>query len=393
MNGIPKVTVEIGNGNLNRTDQTDDGIVGLVITGSSVTGTSNVVAGEAYQIFSLSEAEDLGIKEDSTNDFAWKQLRDFYSIAKTGAELWFMLTTATVTMEQMVDQSKQYAAKLLSAAKGRVRTLSASKKSSGTVTTLEGLDGDVHKAVPKAQQLADSFALRNQPLRIILDGKDFTGTISDLKNYKEDSKNRVAILIGNNDGSKNASVGLFLGRKASIPVQRNPGRVKSGAITDIKAYFTDGSPVENLEPSWDAIHNKAYIFFRSYVGRAGYFFNDAPTLTSDSDDYSDLPRGWVMDKVHLLAYQTFIDEILEEIPIAANGLVHPALIKSWESKIEGVLNTVMVANGEISAVDAYIDSNQPILSTGELRVSIKIIPIGYAKYIPIDLGFTTSLNN
>ena len=40
MNGVPKVTVNIGNGNLNQTEQTDNGVVGLVITGVSVTGGS-----------------------------------------------------------------------------------------------------------------------------------------------------------------------------------------------------------------------------------------------------------------------------------------------------------------------------------------------------------------
>jgi hypothetical protein len=390
--GLPKVTVNLGNGNLNQTLQTDDGVVGLVITGVAVSGSSNVSTGEAYQIFSLVEAEDLGITEDSTNSFAWKQIRDFYSIAKTGAELWFMLITSTVTMETAADENEDYAAKLLTKAKGRVKQLAISRKSTGTVTAANGLDEDVHNAVPKAQQLAESFASRNRPLRILLDGKDFTGTISDLKDYAEDNKNRVAIMIGNNDGSKNASVGLFLGRKAASPVHYNPGRVKDGAIIDLEAFFTDGSNVEDLEAGWDAIHNKGYIFFKSFTGRAGYYFTHAISLTKPTDDYKKLPYGWVIDKVHVLAYQTYVDEILEVIPIAENGQVHPALIKSWESKIETTINQQMTANGEVSGVEAYINPNQPILSSGELKIDLKILPVGYAEYIPINIGFTTTLN-
>ena len=389
---IPKVKVNVGNGNLNQTTQTADGVVGLVITGATITGANKVTVGNSYQLFSLADAETLGIAEDNSNAFAWQQLRDFYSEAKTGAELWIMLVPGTVTLEQMADTTKSHAQKLITDSKGAIRTLGIAKKSTGTVTAKDGLDEDVQKAITTAQNLGEQAAANNRPLRIIIDGKDFTGTASDLANYREGSSNRVAILIGNIDGSKNSCLGLLLGRKASNPVQRNPGRVKDGFIAEGEAYFTDGSSVESLEGAWESIHDKGYIFLRSYIGRGGYFFNDAPTLTTLGDDYNDLPKGWVIDKVHRLAYATFLDEILEEIPISEDGQVHPALIKNWESRIETVINQLMTANGEISGVDAYIDPMQKVLVTNELKVHLDILPVGYAKSIPINLGFTAQLN-
>lgn len=391
MNELPRVKINLGNGNLSQTAQTADGVVGLVITGQTVAGTDKVTIGKSYQLFSLAQAEALGIAETGVNAFAYQQLKDFYAIAKTGAEIWIMLVASTVTLEGAADETNDFAAKLLQDAKGAIRTLAISKKSATGVTAGEGLDADVHTAVPKAQQLAETVTLRNRPIRVVLDGKDFTGVVADLKDYKEDTKNRVAIFIGNSDGSKNAAIGAFLGRKASVSVQRNLGRVKDGAIIDLQAYFTDGKPVEDYEPAWNAIHKKGYIFLRSFVGRAGYYLNDNPTLTANEDDYNDLPRGWVIDKAHILAYQTFVDEILDDIPVAEDGTISPALIKQWEAKIENVINQQMTANSEISAVQAIIDPNQNIISTGKIEVTVRVLPKAYAKYIDVNLGFTTEI--
>jgi hypothetical protein len=53
----------------------------------------------------------------------------------------------------------------------------------------------------------------------------------------------------------------------------------------------------------------------------------------------------------------------------------------------------MTVNGEISGCKATIDPNQDILSTNTIAMSLDILPVGYAKYITIDLGFTTSLTD
>ena len=53
----------------------------------------------------------------------------------------------------------------------------------------------------------------------------------------------------------------------------------------------------------------------------------------------------------------------------------------------------MTVEGEISGVRASIDPTQDILGTDELKATLDILPVGYSKYISIDLGFTTSLTS
>ena len=47
----------------------------------------------------------------------------------------------------------------------------------------------------------------------------------------------------------------------------------------------------------------------------------------------------------------------------------------------------MLANGEISALEVFVDPLQNILATSELKVVVSIIPTGTARKITVDLGF------
>ena len=51
----------------------------------------------------------------------------------------------------------------------------------------------------------------------------------------------------------------------------------------------------------------------------------------------------------------------------------------------------MVRDGELSAFDVLIDPNQPVLSTGKLIITIKLVPIGIANDITIYVGFTNKI--
>ncbi len=393
MSDLPNIKITLGNGGLKQTVQTRDGVCGLICTGSSVTGTGMVSVGTSYELKSLKGAENIGIDE-TNNEFAWKRVQDFYKEAKTGATLWIMLVPNTVTLPDMVDITiSTYSDKLLKDAKGAIRILSIAHKLTTFGTPVNGLEPSVSIAVIKAQELVEAWFTRFRPLHVIVDGCGMTSTLSNLKDWKTDNKNRVSILISNNDNSNYSSVGLLLGRLAKIPVQRNPGRVKDGQVEDAQAYFTNQETAEFHEENWNDLHDKGYIFLRSYVNKAGYYFSHGLTLTSETDDYKSIPRGRVIHKIAMLAYEVYVTEILDEIPVTASGTIHPAVVKSWEARLETTITQQMIANGELSGIKVTIDPNQIVLSNGTVNIDVRALPVGYAEYINIQLGFDDSLIN
>lgn len=387
--GLPKVTVQVNTDNLGQSAQTADGIAALVLTGDSVSG--KIQTGTPVQLFSLDDAKTNGITETGINAYAYKHVKQFYDEAGTGAELWVMVVPDTITMADMADKTASYAKKVLDDAKGSVRLLGISRESAAGVTIANGVDEDVDNAVTNAQALIAEFANNFKSASVIIDGKDFNGTVGDLKDYTTSTSPFVSVALANSDGSKNAAVGLLIGRLAKDPVHRNPARVKSGALPITAAYLTDGTAIEESESSWDAIHNKGYIFLRTFVGRAGYFFTSAPTCNLAANDLNSIPRVRAIYKARRIAYGTFVTELLDEIPLNEDGAIAPVFIKNWQALIDAAITTQMTAEGELSGSQTLIDPTQDVLGSNEIKVTLNLLPVGYAKYITVELGFVTSL--
>ena len=385
---LPKVLFNIAKDGLGRTTAIQK-TTGLITTG--VTVSNKVELGKSYQVFSLKEALALGISE-TENAFAYKHIKAFYDQAPTGTPLWVMLVSDATTMTAMLDKDGVFAPTLIADAKGAIRVLGVVKKATGSETITTGLDADVQTAVVKGQVLAEHFEKKYMPFRIVVSGNSWNGKVADLTNFSENELNKVACFIANDDKEKDASIGLFLGKITKIPVQRKIHRVKDGNVLPLVAYFTDGTTIDSKADQWDALDDKGYIFFRTFVGRSGYYFSGDNTLTKPTDDFKSLCNGLVMDKAMLLSYGVLVEELSDEVLPSEDGSIHPAIIKGWQTKLESTLQSQMVSQGELSAVKIDIDPKQRVLQMGKVVIGIKLLPVGYADFIEVNIGFTTTTN-
>ena len=123
--GLPKIKFNIASNGLGLLSATIEKNAGLILTGVSVDGKIKI--GESKQIFSLQDAQKIGITEVE-NPFAYKHIKAFYDYAGTNAELWVMLVSDATTMENMADKEQNLARKLLDDAGGKIRILGFCKK-------------------------------------------------------------------------------------------------------------------------------------------------------------------------------------------------------------------------------------------------------------------------
>lgn len=386
------VKITLANGQLGGTIQTNDGIAGLVLTGSSEAG--GYTAGSPILITSLAEAAVAGITEPN-NPFAIKQIKEFYDQAGTGAQLYLMLVPNTMTVAQMADNTNANGAqKLLNYAAGKIKVLGllsddvAIAAAGGTITVTNSLNASVHTAANNMKVLAASDFADEMPFRCIIGGTSYSGVAASLTDETSGtSNNRTAILIGDTVTGASACVGLLLGVLSSIPVQRKISRVRTGSLTNSFAYVGATTIETTGAGTMSVIAGKGYITFTTYPNVSGYFFSGDPMLTATTDDYSFLARGRVIDKAHILAYTTFVQEVDDEVPVNADGTLDAGFCKWLSQQIVNQINNTMTANKEISAVNCFIDPAQNILSTNELNVVLKLTPVGYATDIEINLGF------
>jgi hypothetical protein len=394
---LPRVKILFENGALGSVAPGADGVAGLVCTGTTV--VSGLQLATAYVFRKLDDLVVLGVTDSvaDANAFLYRQVKEFYDEAGEGAELWLSAFPNTVKQSDMVDVTQSNAKALILAAQGRIRVLAvAFEPAAGyTPTITNGLDGDLVPAMLKAQALGEwATNTLYAPLFTILEARHFNGTATALTDLATYSYNRVGVMLGDTqDSSNGAAIGLLLGRIARIPVQRHIGRVKDLALKTITAF------VGNKKPELadvDTINDKSYITFRTFTGKAGYFFSDDSLATAVADDYRSIARRRTIDKAYRIAYLTLIEFLNDEIPVTNAGTIVPAMAKSWESEVVTAIVNQMTSEGNLGVdttdpadkgVKCYIDYDQDVVSTSKVEISLKVKPYGYAKYIDVKLGF------
>lgn len=391
---LPRIKIFFENGNLNAVVPSPDGVLGIVCTGAPVAST--FALSTAYVLRSFAMLLALGVTEIN-NPSLYKIVKEFYDEAGDGTEVWIMCFPDTVLMSDLVDKDQLYASKLINAAAGRLRGIIVSRKPGVgyTPTITNGMDADVTLSKTNAQALAvNTASVKFAPIFVVLEGYAFSGVSADLTDLNSEDNNMVSVFIGSTIGSTTTQdIGTLAGRIAKSPVQRNVARVRDGALAPIRC-FINTTPAELADV--ESIHNKGYITFRTYVGRSGYFFNDDFMATDGTEDFSHLTARRTIDKAFRICYDVLLSQLLDEIPVNANGTMQAPMVKTWQKLVENAIATQMTANGELSAdvtdpkdrgVVCFIDSNQNIVSTSKMDVSVKVRPFGYPRYIDVHLGF------
>jgi hypothetical protein len=406
---LPNVKINQLNGGLGRASANLDGVAALVVGAAAPTGTGAAVIGTAFTLNSLAEALALGITPDYdllNSVRVYGHIADFYQEGD-GAELRVLLVPRATTMAQMLDKSLAFAAPLLREAAGRIKLLAVARNPAPgepAPTILDGLDADVTAAIDKARELRQAEFEQYRYASFIVEGRSFSGntaSVKDLRAADGPKANRVSVCLAAEPTMSvlypgYAAVGLLLGRAARVPVQRNVGRVKSGAVTGVlSAGLSNGLALSAYtETQLTTLNDKGYIFLRKHVGKDGYFFNDDHTATVLSDDYSGLARGRVMDKASALVREVYVENVLDEIDVDPNtGRLQPSVVKSYQRAAEETIENNMQTAGAISGVAVIVDADQDVLSTDTLTTEIRIVPKGTARFIVANLQYATSLDN
>ena len=390
---LPRVKIQFLNGLLGTVGESADGLLALICGASAV--ANKLALNSIYEVRSMDGLAELGVTEQN-NAVLYKQVSEFYDEAGSGVKLILYPVAPATTATFICDYTKTaegYARDLITRMNGALRGIGvAGVNSNSSVASTNGLDPDVFTALPKAQQLAEWATTElYAPLFFAIEGRAYDAS-KELKNLSVEDYNRCLVAIGDTvTNSTGAAVGTLLGRIASIPVQRNIGRVKDGSLFPLEMYV-GAKKVEESNSVIASIFDKGYIIPRKHVGRSGYFYADDPMACVPTDDYAHLANRRVIDKAYRIAYDTMLNELLDEIDLNEDGTMQHAVIKSWQQTLENAINRQMTANGELSATDGegcqvYINEKQNVVSTSKIELTLKVRPHGYARYIDVNLGF------
>ena len=385
---LPRIKISYMNGQLGTVGESPDGLFAIVCVAVAV--ESKFVLKKGYSVRSMADVADLGITKDN-NAQLYKHLEDFYNEAENGTEVVVFGIPAEEVLTAVLNKDSGSARDLITAMNGKLRGLFVSGKSE--TAGENGLAESVFDALPVAQALAEwATADLYAPMFVILEGVGYTGS-AEVENLAEKVYNRVGVVLGDNvKNSTGACLGTLAGRLSQIPVHRNVGRVRDGALYPPGMYLGDRE-VGEASSLVAGLYDKAYITPRTYVGKSGYFFADDRLACKSTDDYAHITNRRVIDKAYRIAYDALLEYMLDEIEVNEDGTMQTGVIKSWQQSVENAINRSMTAAGELSSGDSgegcecYIDAKQNVLATSKVEVVLRVRPYAYARYIDVQLGF------
>ena len=416
---LPGINIEFDNGNIGAVVPSPDGCFGLVTMADEVADT--FVHETPYVVKSMQDVAALGLVDDIGNHRLYKFLFEFFQEGGSGQELWLMAFSKMKPNidpeepDEVVLMSELFtpdvsglapAEMLLNASNGKLRGLFALFNPSAAYVPVitNGIDDDVALCLSLAQPLLEDYTDRKSaPAFMIIEGYAFNGNHISLPDFTQASYNRIGVMIGDTEkrtgdtASKGAAIGVLAGRLAKNRVHVNIGKVRDGALNPLGFFIVD-TPVESYDV--DSIHSKGFITLRSHVGKSGYFFSDDPLACEISDDYHYLARRRTIDKAYRIAYTTALNYVLDEVPVNNDGTVSPFYAKTIEGHVEREVYNQMTLNGELSSnpqdskdlgVTCKVDLTVNIVATSRLKMTLRVRPFGYNRWIDILLGF--DINN
>lgn len=196
-------------------------------------------------------------------------------------------------------------------------------------------------------------------------------------------------------GKSITTLGAALGAISLSAVSESIGNPSRFNISDgyecDTVNFANGQAVKTSTQSLlNRLDNYRYIFLIKRVGVNGTFFNNSYTAVTSTSEYAFGYRNRAIDKARRGVYSSLVLDIQSQLVLNADGTLKASTIEFFKREAEINL-AQMVRDGELSAFEVLIDPDQPILSTGNLIITLKLVPIGIANQITVYIGFTTQI--
>jgi hypothetical protein len=181
---------------------------------------------------------------------------------------------------------------------------------------------------------------------------------------------------------------LMAARASARPVSEDLGRVATGALQSASLSATNSALAKQRDelatPGLDA---GRFTTLRSIIGRPGVYITSGRTLAAPGSDYSLWQNGRVMDVACATVRDALLQFLNSSLRVNSDGTINETDAQAIEAQCKAKLDAALVTPGDASAASVVVTRTNSILSTQELKVSIRVTPLGYARQITVDIGF------
>ena len=390
--GLNQIKFNINTAGLGTPLTSKDHISGLVYYNDTLPAGFSVTD-RIKAIFSLAEFEALGVVEGHADHAVeWYHVREFFEKNPQG-KLWVSYNAVPVGAPDFAEIEI-----MQNFALGEIRQVG--------VYFISSAYADAQ--VTALQLIAETLDTDKKPLSILY-GADISAIalVSSLTDQRALTGSKVSVCIGQDGAAKGAALyiskgysitdlGAKLGAVSSANVNESISyeekfpMVTDGLEFDV-AYFANGQNVSLLSTAVvEAVDNKGYIFLIKEVGFSNTFNNDSYTSIVETNDLATIENNRTIDKAKRNLRLAITPKLGSPLRVNTDGTLREDVIKTFTSLGTKALSS-MESDGELSSFEVIINSAQDVVATGELEITVKLVPVGVTRDIIINLGFVPKL--
>ena len=151
--------------------------------------------------------------------------------------------------------------------------------------------------------------------------------------------------------------------------------------------FANGEVAKDKESLWDTLNENGYVFGIYDPGNSGTYCIDSHVANAITEDLNYWERVKVIYKAIRGLDNAAHPYILSPLPLEDDGTLEIGKSQEIENAL-GVPLTQMEQEGNISGFTIIVDRD---VSSNELNVEVRILPVNTSRSIEIVIGYTLTL--
>lgn len=163
----------------------------------------------------------------------------------------------------------------------------------------------------------------------------------------------------------------------------HPGRVRSGAVVG----GVDGALVHDIRVL-STLDSHRFAGLQTLQGRSGYYAT-ARTAAADGSDYTSIMNVRVVKEAARVATIAAGEFLSDNVRTITGGKIDPRDADAIDAYVTAQMVTAMVNTGYASSASAQVNRTDNLVSTQDLRFTVRVRPLGYAGTIELNIGLTS----
>ena len=172
-------------------------------------------------------------------------------------------------------------------------------------------------------------------------------------------------------------------RLAKVAPSTDAARVADGSLPGVLALQRDDRALGGV------LDAARFVTLRTIIGRQGFYISNARSMAPTGSDYTYNVNGRVMDIFCAALRNAALNFLNDNVRVdSSTGYILEQDAQTIENYIAGQCRAAVTQPGYASSLTITVQRNVNILSTGQLPITGRVVPLGYARSISVDIGFT-----